>query len=63
MREAPSVPMGDRKNRDPHLQWLYRKRHYRTLALERLRSAITAHKIALAILDANYTFKRGGAVR
>ncbi|BAD84986.1 hypothetical protein, conserved, DUF530 family [Thermococcus kodakarensis KOD1] len=58
---GPSVPMGDRKNRDPHLQWLYRKRHYRTLALERLRSAITAHKIALAILDANYTFKRGSS--
>ncbi|WP_297062340.1 DUF530 family protein [Thermococcus sp.] len=56
---APSVRFMDKKNKDPHLQWIYRKKHNRALALERLRSAITAHKMALALLSANYTFKLG----
>ncbi|WP_297469751.1 DUF530 family protein [Thermococcus sp.] len=56
---APSVRFMDKKNRDPHLQWIYRKKHNRALALERLRSAITAHKMALALLSANYAFKLG----
>jgi len=56
---APSVRFMDKKHRDPHLQWIYRKKHNRALALERLRSAITAHKMALALLSANYTFKLG----
>jgi len=56
---APSVRFMDKKSRDPHLQWIYRKKHNRALALERLRSAITAHKMALALLSANYTFKLG----
>ena len=58
-----SLPTWDKRNRDPHIQRLYRKRHYRALALERLRSAITAHKMALAILDANYVFRRRGEIR
>jgi len=57
---APAVRFPDRKNRDPHLQWIYRKKHNRALALERLRSAITAHKMALALLSANYIFRLGG---
>ncbi len=56
---APSLRFMDKKNRDPHLQWIYRKKHNRALALERLHSAITAHKMALALLSANYTFKLG----
>ncbi len=56
---VPSASFMDKKSRDPHLQWIYRKKHNRTLALERLRSAITAHKMALALLSANYTFKLG----
>ncbi|AIU70736.1 hypothetical protein TEU_10540 [Thermococcus eurythermalis] len=56
---APSARFMDKKSKDPHLQWIYRKKHNRTLALERLRSAITAHKMALALLSANYTFKLG----
>ncbi|WP_297508768.1 DUF530 family protein [Thermococcus sp.] len=56
---APSVRFVDKKSRDPHLQWIYRKKHNRTLALERLRSAITAHKIALAHLSASYSFFLG----
>jgi Zn-finger domain-containing protein len=55
----PSFQTPDRKNRDPHLQWIYRKKRNRILALERLRSAITAHKIALSHLSANYSFYLG----
>jgi len=58
---APSLRFTDKRNRDPHLQRIYRKRHNRALALERLRSAITAHKMALALLSANYTFKLGSS--
>jgi len=58
--EIPSAPASyDKKNRDPHLQWVYRKKRNRLLALERLKSAITAHKMALALISANYTFKLG----
>ncbi|AFK23025.1 DUF530 family protein [Pyrococcus sp. ST04] len=56
---GPAPIFKDKKSRDPHLSWIYRKRHYRTLTLERLRSAITAHRMALAILEANYTLKEG----
>ncbi|WP_297536164.1 DUF530 family protein [Thermococcus sp.] len=56
---APPVRFTDKRSKDPHLQWIYRKKHNRALALERLRSAITAHKMALSILSANYTFRLG----
>ncbi len=56
---APSVRGLDRLSRDPHIQWIYKKKHNRILALERLRAAITAHKMALALISANYTFKIG----
>ncbi len=56
---TPSVRGLDRANRDPHIQWIYKKKHNRVLALERLRSAITAHKMALALVMANYTFRAG----
>lgn len=56
---TPSVRGLDRANRDPHIQWIYKKKHNRVLALERLRSAITAHKMALALITANYTFRSG----
>ncbi len=49
----------DRKSRDPHIQWLYRKKRNRLLAIERLRSAITAHRMALAIISTNYEFISG----
>ncbi|AFL96113.1 hypothetical protein CL1_1918 [Thermococcus cleftensis] len=56
---TPSAGFSDRKSKDPHLQWIYRKKHNRVLALERLRAAITAHKMALALISANYTFFLG----
>ncbi|WP_297458516.1 DUF530 family protein [Thermococcus sp.] len=56
---TPSAGFSDRKNRDPHIQWIYRKKRNRILALERLRSAITAHKMALAHISANYTLLLG----
>ncbi|WP_461866846.1 DUF530 family protein [Thermococcus sp.] len=56
---VPSVRGVDRLSRDPHIQWIYKKKHNRILALERLRAAITAHKMALALITANYTFKLG----
>ncbi|ASJ07149.1 DUF530 family protein [Thermococcus pacificus] len=56
---TPSADFSDRKNRDPHIQWIYKKKRNRILALERLRSAITAHKMALALISANYTFFLG----
>ncbi len=56
---TPSTGFSDRKNRDPHIQWIYRKKRNRVLALERLRSAITAHKMALAHISANYTLLLG----
>lgn len=49
----------DKKSRDPHLQWVYRKKRNRLLALERLKASITAHKMALALISANYTFRLG----
>lgn len=58
--ESLGIPKArERKNRDPHIYWLYKKRHNRLLALERLRSAITAHKMALALISANYSFYDG----
>ncbi|NJE42026.1 DUF530 family protein [Thermococcus sp. GR6] len=56
---TPSVGGFDKRNKDPHIQWIYKKKRNRVLALERLRSAITAHKMALALIAANYTFTRG----
>ncbi|ASJ09310.1 hypothetical protein A3L11_08740 [Thermococcus siculi] len=56
---TPSAGFSDRKNKDPHIQWIYKKKRNRVLALERLRSAITAHKMALASISANYTFFLG----
>ncbi|BAA30674.1 DUF530 family protein [Pyrococcus horikoshii] len=56
---GPTPIIKEKRSKDPHLSWIYRKRHYRILTLERLRSAITAHRIALAILNANYTLKKG----
>ncbi|NJE04602.1 DUF530 domain-containing protein [Thermococcus sp. M36] len=56
---TPSAGFSDRKNRDPHIQWIYKKKRNRVLALERLRAAITAHKMALALISANYTFFLG----
>ena len=56
---TPSAGFSDRKNRDPHVQWIYRKKRNRVLALERLRSAITAHRMALALISANYTLFMG----
>lgn len=55
---GPTPIIKEKRSKDPHLSWIYRKRHYRILTLERLRSAITAHRIALAILNANYTLKK-----
>ncbi len=52
-------PHGRAGERDPHLQWIYRKKRNRTLALERLKSAITAHKIAIGIIAGSYSFKAG----
>ncbi|WP_297419007.1 DUF530 family protein [Thermococcus sp.] len=52
---TPFTSITGEKNRDPHVQWIYRKKRNRVLALERLRSAITAHKMALALISANYT--------
>ncbi len=46
-------------NRDPHIQWIYRKKRNRILAMERLRSAIAAHKIAIGVLSGAYMFKIG----
>ncbi|MDK2869709.1 MAG: uncharacterized protein PWP39_944 [Pyrococcus sp.] len=54
---GPTPIIKDKKSKDLHLSWVYRKRHYRVLTLERLKSAITAHKIALSILEANYILK------
>jgi len=56
---TPSVMGMGKKDRDPHLQWIYKKKRNRVLALERLRAAITAHKMALALISANYTFFLG----
>ncbi|NJE47224.1 DUF530 domain-containing protein [Thermococcus sp. GR7] len=56
---TPSVGGFDKRNKDPHIQWIYKKKRNRVLALERLRSAITAHKMALALIAANYTFTHG----
>ncbi|ASJ16426.1 hypothetical protein A3L04_04710 [Thermococcus chitonophagus] len=56
---GPAPIFKDKKSKDPHLSWIYRKRHYRSLTLERLRAAITAHRMALAILDANYVLRKG----
>ncbi|QDA31688.1 DUF530 domain-containing protein [Thermococcus indicus] len=56
---TPSAGFSDKKNKDPHIQWIYKKKRNRVLALERLRSAITAHKMALALISANYTFFMG----
>ncbi|NJE84293.1 DUF530 domain-containing protein [Thermococcus sp. CX2] len=56
---APSVGGFDKKSKDPHIQWIYKKKRNRVLALERIRSAITAHKMALALIAANYTFTLG----
>ncbi|ANF23451.1 DUF530 family protein [Thermococcus piezophilus] len=56
---APSVGGFDKKSKDPHIQWIYKKKRNRVLALERLRSAITSHKMALALIAANYTFTLG----
>jgi len=44
---TPSAGFSDRKNKDPHIQWIYKKKRNRVLALERLRSAITAPKLWL----------------
>ncbi|ASJ00735.1 DUF530 family protein [Thermococcus gorgonarius] len=55
----PTLHSMDKKSRDPHIQWLYRKKRNRVLALERLRAAITAHKMALAHISANYEFYLG----
>ncbi len=56
---VPSVRGIDKKEKDPHIRWLYKKKHNRILALERLRSAIVAHKMALALISANYSFYLG----
>jgi len=56
---VPSVRGLDKKEKDPHIRWLYKKKHNRILALERLRSAIVAHKMALALISANYSFYIG----
>jgi len=45
-----------KKERDPHIRRIFLRNHYRMLTLERLRTAITAHKIALATIDSHYTF-------
>ncbi|MDV3104381.1 DUF530 family protein [Thermococcus waiotapuensis] len=55
----PTLHNMDKKSRDPHIQWLYRKKRNRALALERLHTAITAHRMALAHISANYEFYLG----
>ncbi|WP_010478700.1 DUF530 family protein [Thermococcus zilligii] len=55
----PALHSMDKKSRDPHIQWLYRKKRNRALALERLHTAITAHRMALAHISANYEFYLG----
>lgn len=56
---TPSTGALSKRERDPHIQWIYKKKRNRLLALERLRAAITAHKMALALISANYTFFLG----
>lgn len=56
---VPSTSFISKKDRDPNIEWLYRKKHNRALALERLKSAITAHRIALAHLAMHYHFYSG----
>ena len=56
---TPSMSGLSKRERDPHIQWIYKKKRNRVLALERLRAAITAHKMALALISANYTFFLG----
>ncbi|WP_297068949.1 DUF530 family protein [Thermococcus sp.] len=56
---TPAVRGMDKRDRDPHIQWIYKKKRNRVLALERLRAAITAHKMALSAIDANHTFFYG----
>ncbi|WP_457750478.1 DUF530 family protein [Thermococcus sp.] len=53
---TPSLKGISKRDRDPHIHWIYKKKRNRILALERLRAAITAHKMALALISANYTF-------
>lgn len=56
---TPAIKGVGKRDRDPHIQWIYKKKRNRVLALERLRAAITAHKMALALISANYTFFLG----
>ncbi len=56
---TPAVKGMTKRDRDPHIQWIYKKKRNRVLALERLRAAITAHKMALSLIAANYTFFLG----
>ncbi|NJF24763.1 DUF530 family protein [Thermococcus sp. Bubb.Bath] len=56
---TPSTGGVSEKSRDPHLQWIYRKKRNRVLALERLRASITAHRMALSTITANYEFRLG----
>ena len=48
-----------KRERDPHIRRIFLRNHYRMLTLERLRTAITGHKIALATIASHYTFYRG----
>ncbi|AIF69814.1 hypothetical protein PAP_07120 [Palaeococcus pacificus DY20341] len=56
---APSTYFLSRSERDPNIHWIYRKKHNRVLALERIKSAIMAHKMALGHILANYSFYDG----
>lgn len=53
---TPSTAFLERSQRDPNIHWIYRKKHNRLLALDRVKSAIMAHKIALGHIVANYRF-------
>ncbi|ALV62975.1 Uncharacterized protein ADU37_CDS12760 [Thermococcus sp. 2319x1] len=57
--EALSYTMSSKRERDPHIRRILLRNHYRMLTLERLRTAITAHKIALATIESSYTFYKG----
>jgi len=60
--ETLSYKMSSKKERDPHIRRILLRNHYRMLTLERLRTAITAHKMALATIESNYTFYKGKKV-
>lgn len=60
--ETLSYKISSKRERDPHIRRILLRNHYRMLTLERLRTAIAAHKMALATIESNYTFYKGKKV-